>query len=324
MAAGAGVTGGKETIVLLGPTASGKSAVAMTLAEQMDAEILSVDSMQLYRGMDIGTAKPTSDEQRRVHHHLIDVADPDEDFTVARFVHLAEGVMSRPARPLIATGGTPMFFKALFEGIFEGPAADVEIRARLQAIPSDELHDRLREVDPAAADRIHSNDTRRVVRALEVFELTGKPITSFQSQWDEPLARHPAKWFGLSWEKEALNRRINLRVRQMIEAGWVDEVRHLLARHGTLSKTAGGATGYAQLIDYLMGLCSLDEAIEQIKIATRQLARRQMKWFRRFSDVTWISGDQSVELIVNRMREDCPRRGTKEHEGERGTADERG
>jgi tRNA dimethylallyltransferase len=273
----------------------------MALAEQIGGEILSVDSMQLYRGMDIGTAKPTDQEQRRVPHHLIDVATPNEDFSVARFVQAAEEAIRNTQAPLIATGGTPMFYKALFEGIFEGPAADMELRSRLQAVPADELHSRLRSVDPAAAGRIHANDTRRVVRALEVYELTGRPITSFQSQWGETTSRHAARWFGLMWDKESLNRRINQRVREMIAAGWVEEVRRLLEQYTTLSKTAGEATGYAELIDHLQGRGSLEDAVEQIKIGTRQLARRQMKWFRRFPNVTWIEGDQPVETIAKRI-----------------------
>jgi tRNA dimethylallyltransferase len=273
----------------------------MALAEQIGGEILSVDSMQLYRGMDIGTAKPTAQEQRRVPHHLIDLASPNEDFTVARFVQTAEEAIRNTQAPLIATGGTPMFYKALFEGIFEGPAADMELRSRLQAVPADELHSRLRSVDPAAAGRIHANDTRRVVRALEVYELTGRPITSFQSQWGETTSRHAARWFGLMWDKESLNRRINQRVREMIAAGWVEEVRRLLEQYTTLSKTAGEATGYAELIDHLQGRGSLEDAVEQIKIGTRQLARRQMKWFRRFPNVTWIEGDQPVETIAKRI-----------------------
>ena len=270
----------------------------MHLAVARSMAILSVDSMQVYRGMDIGTAKPTAAERAAVPHHLLDVASPAEDFAVSRFVKLADKTFASTDRPLIATGGTPMFFKALFEGLFEGPSADIELRERLSAQPAAELHARLLAIDPAAAARIHSNDTRRVVRALEVYELTGQPITTLQSQWGSASQRHSARWFGLRWEKEALNRRINHRVKQMIAAGWIDEVKQLLAEHGTLSKTAAEATGYAKLIDYLRGNCSLDDTIEQIKIATRQLARRQMKWFRRFPIVTWIDGDQSIETIA--------------------------
>ena len=291
-------------IVILGPTASGKSARAMELARRTGAEILSVDSMQVYRRMDIGTAKPTAQERQRVPHHLIDVVEPDEDFTVARFVERADAVIA-DARdrnvPLIATGGTPLYYKALFEGLFEGPSADPSVRARLNGQPLDQLHARLAQIDPAAASRIHANDRKRLVRALEVFELTGQGISTFQTDWTNPGRRHAAVWFGLSWDKDELHRRINARVKQMIEAGWVEETRALVDRYGTLSKTASEATGYAELIDHIYGRSSLEDVVEQIKIATRQLARRQMKWFRRFRDVRWLRGDQPSEALCDQI-----------------------
>jgi tRNA dimethylallyltransferase len=291
-------------LVILGPTASGKSDLAMEVARRTGAEILSVDSMQVYRGMDVGTAKPTPAERAAVPHHLIDVIDPNEEFTVARFVELADAVIRRPAAPpLIATGGTPLYYKALFEGLFEGPPADDLIRDRLRQEPGEVLHERLKQVDPVAAARIHANDTRRVIRALEVYEITGRPITSFQTDWDAADAaakhRHAAVWIGLNWDKEVLNRRINARVKSMIAAGWLDETRELLKRYGDLSKTAAEATGYADLIAHLQGKISLDDAIEQIKISTRQLARKQMKWFRRWPQVKWLAGDAELKDRVD-------------------------
>jgi tRNA dimethylallyltransferase len=290
--------------VIIGPTASGKSALAMALAQQIGAEILSVDSMQIYRGMDIGTAKPTREEQARVRHHVIDVAEPNETFAVARFVEMADAIIADAAArkvPLIATGGTPMYYKALFEGLFEGPSADLKVREALAQNSNDELHARLTQVDPAAAARIHLNDRKRLVRALEVFELTGKPISSMQNEWQGAMQRHRAVWFGLDWEKEAINRRINARVKQMIADGWLDETRALLERYGELSKTASEATGYHELVEHIRGRMSLDDAIEQIKIATRQLARRQMKWFRRFPNVTWMKGDEEIQSLLSRI-----------------------
>ncbi|MBC8108793.1 MAG: tRNA (adenosine(37)-N6)-dimethylallyltransferase MiaA [Anaerolineae bacterium] len=290
-----------QILVIIGPTASGKSALAIELARSMPgAEILSVDSMQVYRGMNIGTAKPSNAERARVPHHLIDMIDPNETFTVATFVELAEAVIrDAQARqiPLIVTGGTPLYFKSLFEGIFEGPGADEAIRARLSTEETAELLARLQSVDPAAAERIHLNDRRRLIRALEVFELTGQPISSFQTHWKSQQPKFDARWIGLTWERDALNRRINARVKQMIAAGWVDETRGLVAKYGTLSKTASEATGYAELLDHLAARISLDDAIEQIKIATRQLARRQMKWFRRFPNVTWMDGATDVNAL---------------------------
>jgi tRNA dimethylallyltransferase len=291
-----------KTISLIGPTAAGKSAVAMELARRVGGEILSLDSMQVYRGMDIGTAKPTAAEQREVRHHLIDLVGPDETFTVARFVDLADEVIRGAAArrvPLIAVGGTPLYYKALFEGLFEGPGADESVRQRLRAEPLEALYARLSQVDPVAATRIHANDRRRLIRALEVYELTGRPISSFQIEWASGAARHQAIWFGLSWEKDALNRRINARVKAMIEAGWLDETRALFDRFGALAKTAAEATGYREVIEHIGGRMSLEDAVEQIRIATRQLARRQMKWLRRFPNVQWLPGDRRVEAIVD-------------------------
>lgn len=291
-------------LVIAGPTASGKSAVGLEVARRTGAEILSVDSMQVYRGMDIGTAKPTPEEQGLVRHHLIDLVEADEPFTVARFVEMADGVIADAAARgvrLVVTGGTPLYYKALFEGLFEGPSADEAVRERLRSISNEELMNRLAEVDPAAASRIHVNDSKRLVRALEVYELTGKPISSFQTDWSAGWMRHSACWVGLSWDRDALNRRINARVKAMIAAGWVEETRRLLDTYGQLSPTAAEATGYHELIEHLQGNLTLDEATEQIKIATRQLARRQMKWFRRWPQIQWLPGDQSPEMLAERI-----------------------
>jgi len=289
-------------LVILGPTASGKSALAMELARRVHGQILAVDSMQVYRGMDIGTAKPTAGERGEIAHHLIDVVDPNQTFTVARFVEAADGAIADAAKngvPLIATGGTPLYYKALFEGLFEGPSADAQIRAKLSSMSSEQLAQKLAEVDPASAGRIHLNDTKRLVRALEVFELTGKPISSLQQEWGAQRTRHAATWVGLGWDTEAINRRINSRVKSMIAAGWVQETANLLRAFGTLSPTAAEATGYQEIIAHLEGKISLDDAIEQIKIATRQLARRQMKWFRRFPNVKWLVGDWPAQELAD-------------------------
>jgi tRNA dimethylallyltransferase len=251
--------------------------------------------------MDIGTAKPSAVERSRVPHHLLDVADPTEKFAVAKFVELADlHIADAKARgvPVVAVGGTPMYFKALFEGLFEGPGADPEIRARLANEPNELLHARLSAVDPASAARIHINDQKRLIRALEVYELAGEPISALQTHWsDASTPRHEATWLGLHWDRDTLNRRINARVKQMIDAGWVEEVRGLLAKHGDLGATAGEAAGYMELIAHLRGRISLDDAIEQIKIATRQLSRRQIKWFRRFPNVHWLDGATAAQRI---------------------------
>jgi tRNA dimethylallyltransferase len=292
------MAGPSPILVVLGPTASGKSELALEVARRSGAELLSVDSMQVYRRMDVGTAKPSADERAAVRHHLIDLVEPNEPFTVARFVEQADATIAdaqaRGTR-LVAVGGTPMYYKALFEGMFEGPEPDLDLRERLRAMGNEGMHRRLVEVDPAAATRIHVNDTKRLVRALEVFEQTGQPISSLQTDWASGQARHPAVWVGLHWDKDVINRRINARVKGMMAAGWVDETRQLLAQYGELSMTAAEATGYREIIEHLHGRMSLDDAVEQIKIATRQLARRQMKWFRRFPGVHWIAGEKPLE-----------------------------
>jgi tRNA dimethylallyltransferase len=301
------MTGIAPLTVILGPTASGKSALAYELARQASGEILSVDSMTIYREMDIGTAKPSTEERAKVKHHLIDLIDPDKPFAVAKFVELADSVIAATKSrnvPLIATGGTPLYYKALFEGLFDGPGSNEAVRLRFAEMTNDSLHLRLAEVDSVASTRIHSNDRKRMIRALEVFELTGKPISSFQTEWENPRARHQARWFGLNWDKETLNRRINQRVKQMISAGWVEETRSLLSKYGTLSKTASEATGYYEIIQHLQGKLKLDDAIELIKIATRQLARKQMKWFRRFPNVTWLAGDAPMENLLEKIAAD--------------------
>ena len=176
------MTAGRNMLVLIGPTASGKSDLAMGLARRTGAHILSADSMQVYRDMNVGTAKPTPAERAEVPHHLIDLVAPNESFTVARFVELADQVILGAHTPLIVTGGTPLYYKSLFEGLFEGPEANPEIRQRLAALLNEQLHQRLMLVDPQAAARIHLNDTKRMIRALEVHELTGRPISSFQTE----------------------------------------------------------------------------------------------------------------------------------------------
>jgi tRNA dimethylallyltransferase len=293
-------------LAIVGATASGKSALAMELARSSGAEILSVDSMQVYQSMDIGTAKPTEAQRREVPHHLLDCARPDEVFSAARFVEMADQIIEQSrvrGMKLIATGGTPMYFKALFEGLFEGPSADEAVRTRLGMLSGRELHERLSRVDAPAAQRIHPQDTRRLVRALEIYELTGQPISSLQRQWEsQQPRRHRAVWIGLLWDRDALNRRINARVKEMIQAGWLEEVGRLLQKFPALSRTAQEATGYAQLIDHLQGRISLEEAVERIKIETRQLARRQMKWFRRFPQVHWLDGPREIQRNAEEAR----------------------
>lgn len=282
----------------------------MELAPRLDAEILSVDSMQVYRRMDIGTAKPTPDELARAPHHLIDVAEPSEAFSVARFVELADAAiadMRSRGKRVLAVAGTPLYLMGLMYGMFEGPAADdafrtaLRKRADLEGIAA--LHAELAHVDPEAAERIHPNDLKRIERALEVWHLTGTPLSTQQQQWSAESMRYPATVVGIRREKEDNSRRINARVRSMIDAGLVEEVRALLASPEGMSHPSRQAVGYAEIIEYLEGRCTLEEAVEQIKIHTRRLAKHQRTWFRKFPQARWIdvAPDEATDVTVKKL-----------------------
>ena len=303
-----------HAILLLGPTASGKTALSLEIAAALElrgsrAEIVSADSMQVYVGMDIGTAKPTREERERVTHRMIDVADPySSGFTVEDWLHGARDALDqarRAGRVAIVTGGTNLYVQALVCGLFEGPPASPEIRARLGAAPADELRGMLERSDPAAARRIHRNDIRRTIRALEVLELTGSPISALQVQWESRMPALADGWraVGLMPSVAESARRINARVGTMIDSGFVDEVRALRAR-GDLGRQAAEAVGYRELARYLDRRCSLHEATEAIKVRTRRLARQQRTWLRRFSGIpgsVWIepqSGTSTPELAA--------------------------
>lgn len=296
----------KSKILILGVTAVGKGSLAFELAKHLNAEIISVDSMKVYRRLDIGTAKPSAERRNQVPYHLLDVVEPSESFSVDRYLELAgqaaEKIQSA-GKPLIASGGTAMYIKAMLYGLFDGPACDPAIRKKLkseiQSTGLIELHKRLAAIDPPAAGRIHPNDEKRIIRALEVHELTGKPISEFQQQWS---AQTPNDWFviGLRREKETESKRINLRVKRMIEQGLVEEVKSLLAESQPLSKQARVAIGYAEIIEHLEGKLSLEDAIEKIKINTRKLAKAQRTWFKTFRNVNWIdiAPDAADETIL--------------------------
>jgi len=293
---------------ILGCTAGGKGAVGRELARRTGGHVISVDSMKVYRRMDIGTAKPTPAQRAEIPHHCIDIVEPSESFSVARYLQCADQAIARVAAGgavVLAVGGTALYIKALSEGLFEGPGADPAIRARLRARARKEglaaLHAELGRVDPHAAGRIHPNDEKRIIRALEVFELTGRPISRLQRQWDARRRRYECVFIGLRRSRQDTNRRINARVKRMIEMGLREEVATLLAEPKGLSPQAAQALGYAEMIRHLRGQCSLEEAVEQIKINTRQFAKQQRTWFRRFADVHWIdvAEDDSVEKTAD-------------------------
>lgn len=291
---------------LTGPTASGKTSVGVALARRLGGEILSLDSMALYRGLDIGTAKPTAEQRRGVPHHLIDVIAPCEEYSLAQYVEAAERLVAQirsAEREPLFVGGTPLYLKGLLRGIFRGPPADPAFRRRLQRRaaeqPPDFLHARLALVDPRAAKRLHPNDTRRLIRALEVFEKTGRPISDWQRQFDRARPAEACRVFVLDWPREELNERIHRRVDAMFAAGLVDEVRRLLDAPGGLGKTAGQAVGYREVVEHLAGRRSLLETIELVKLHTRQLAKRQGAWFRSLSECRFVpvgEGDEPEQL----------------------------
>jgi tRNA dimethylallyltransferase len=276
----------EQTVVLTGPTGSGKSALGLELAERLDAEIIALDSMTLYRGMDVGTAKPSAGDRRRVPHHLIDVLDPWESATVAWWLeqaHRRADEIARRGKRVLYVGGTALYLKALLYGLFDGPPADKVLRRRLEEEAEREgsrvLHDRLAQVDPASARRVHPNDVRRMVRALEVWEKTGRPLSVWQTQWRTlPVSSPQLYWIDL--QRAQLYARIDRRVHDMVEQGLVEEARRLRPLPRPLSREAAQAVGYQEIFAHLDGRTTLDEAVAAIQTRTRQFAKRQVTWFR--------------------------------------------
>jgi tRNA dimethylallyltransferase len=282
-------------LLILGVTASGKGQLAFDLAENFDAEIISIDSMKVYRRMDIGTAKPSRQARELVKYHLIDIIEPSDSFSVGTFLDLAtnaiEQIKSRNKK-IIAVGGTALYIKALLYGLFEGIGSDEQIRKELKAQEKaaglEKLYQQLEKIDPVAAERINRNDSKRIIRALEVYRLTGKPISNLQKQWDKSEPKHNWTIIGLRREKADASSRINKRVKKMIADGLVDEVKSLLAEEKPLSKQARSAIGYAEIIEYLNGKISLEDAVELIKKNTRRFAKNQRTWFKTFKNIHWL------------------------------------
>ncbi len=298
----------KNKILILGVTAGGKGRLAFELAKKIGAEIISIDSMKVYRRMDIGTAKPPLENRQTIKHHLIDVVEPSESFSVDAFLNMTQQAVNEiegKGKPVVAVGGTAMYIKALLYGIFEGPGTNENIRNNLkeqiQKFGLEELHKKLFIIDPQAASRIHRNDEKRIIRALEVYELTGRPISSFQSQFS---SKPKDEWLviGLQRDKADASSRINTRVKKMVEMGLVDEVKSLLAEEKPLSMQAGCAIGYAEIINYLQGNETLEKSIEQIKINTRRFAKAQRTWFKTFRFVNWlnVAPDDTIEQVLER------------------------
>lgn len=283
-------------LFVAGPTAVGKSEVALRLAEALNGEIISVDSMQVYRGLDIGTAKPTPEERRRVPHHLIDLLDPSQTFDAVQFVQRAsaaiEEIKSRQRLPILC-GGTGLYFKALLEGLGDSPASDPELRAHLETLPLKALLAELQQRDSATFERIDRQNPRRVIRAVEVIRLTGKPFS-------EQRGRRPVKpvmFFVLQRDRADLHARINQRVDEMFARGLVQETQRALA-----SPAARQALGYRQVIEHLEGKRNLDETIALVKLRTRQYAKRQLTWFRHQAQAEWIDAGDALRLISKRCQ----------------------
>lgn len=298
-------------LLILGCTASGKASVAFELSRHLHGDILSIDSMKVYRRMDIGTAKPTAERREIVSHHLINVIEPWESFSLGRYIDMADKTIAHlqtVQRPIIAVGGTAMYIRGLLEGIFDGPPADIDVRSVLKSeahsLGIQVLHERLTAVDPMAASRIHPHDYKRIERALEVYQLTGRPISSYQEQFRSGRYRYPWIIIGLRRDKLDASHRINGRVKRMVSEGLVDEVEKLLSDPRGISDQAAQAVGYAEIIQYLSRKIDLDEAIELIKKNTRRLAKSQRTWFRSFIGVNWfdVLPEDTVERVTDRVK----------------------
>ena len=292
-------------VLIAGATASGKSAVAVELAERLGGEVIGVDSMQVYRGMDVGTAKPGQEERIRVPHHLVDVADITEAFDAARFVALAgEAVASVRGRgrvPILC-GGTGLYFNAWLNGLGTAPAPDAALRAELEAMPMEALLDELARKDWETFDEIDVANRRRVVRAVEVIRLTGQPFSRQRARWPERAAALAGRSFGLARDRADLARRIELRVEAMFRGGLVEEVRGLMGRGLRGNRTAMQAIGYRQVVEHLDGGRGYLATVEEVKVRTRQYARRQGTWFRGQMDLAWVEVGAGEEAAATADR----------------------
>jgi tRNA dimethylallyltransferase len=296
-----------KIIVICGPTATGKTSTAIELAGTVGGEIVGADSMQVYRYMDIGTAKPTIDEQACVPHHMIDIVDPDEHFDARKYAEMAhEIIMELSARDItpLVVGGTGLYIKVLVHGLFEADSTDHNIRRRLkeqaEAVGTDFLYKRLNRCDPDTALRIHPHDTYRIIRALEVYELTGKTISDYHRTHrfqDRPFR---VLKIGLDLDRDLLYDRINLRVDAMIEAGLIDEVKKLLGKGYSPDLKSMQSIGYRHMVDLIRNRLSVDEALRTLRRDTRRYAKRQLTWFNADHEIVWFNPVQldDISLII--------------------------
>lgn len=296
----------QKVLVIVGPTAVGKTELSLRLAEKLDAEIISADSMQVYRGMDLGTAKATVTEQERIKHHLLDVVDPDQAFNVADYLDLAtkalNDLQARDRTPILI-GGTGLYIDALLDGfLFPDSTADPKLRAQLQEQADrdpDSLYQELSKVDPQSAQKLHPNDVRRVIRALEVYQRTGETMSSLQKKKAKEKRPYLPLYIGLTRDRSELYERVNMRVDEMLAQGLVEEVRTILAKYPK-QPTALQALGYKEIVLYLQGQLDLEEASELLKRDTRRYAKRQLSWFRRNKRIHWFNrSEQQEDEILN-------------------------
>ncbi|MBM7854141.1 tRNA dimethylallyltransferase [Desulfohalotomaculum tongense] len=301
----------KPLLAIVGPTAIGKTEVGVQLALRLNGEVVSADSMLVYKGMDIGTAKPTIEERRGVPHHMIDVVMPWEEYNVALYQREAEriiaGIHNRGKLPLLV-GGTGLYVRAVLDEYhFDSPKEDQKLRQELQNAAREKgnlwLHRQLAAVDPAAAENIHPNNVRRVIRALEVYKLTGKPFSGMQKAGYQSNSKYQIKIFGLTMPRELLYRRIEQRVEKMLEMGLVEEVKSLIQQGVKRSHTSMQGLGYKEIASYLAGEISLDRAAELIKRDTRRFAKRQFTWFKRDPRIYWIDmhNYDSISKVVSKI-----------------------
>jgi tRNA dimethylallyltransferase len=298
-------------VAVVGPTGSGKSALALRLAEERGGEVVSCDSLQVYRGLDVGSAKATAEERARVPHHLVDIRNPDEDFSAADYAHLARAavadITARGRLPIVA-GGTGLYLRALLTGLFEGPSRDEALRARLEGMAdrfgNARLHRALRRVDAEAAARIQPEDRLRVIRALEVFRLTGRPLSEQHRSGTEPLRGYRTLIVGLAPDREELRRRVEGRTREMFARGLLEEVRGLIARGYGPERRPLQAIGYRQAVEVLAGRLGVADAEAAIVTETMRYAKRQRTWFRHQAAVLWLErADDAYREIVDWLAE---------------------
>ena len=291
---------------LAGPTAVGKTALSLELASALPAEIVAMDSMTVYRGMDIGTAKASSAEQAAVPHHLLDLVDPHEEYSVAEYVEAAAAVAAdivRRGKTPLFVGGTGLYLRSLLRGVFAGPPANWPLRRELEVQAAEKgaqwLHNQLLQRDAESAARLHPNDQRRIIRAIEVVEATGQPLSAQHQQTPLPPDRRPQHVFWLEPPRDWLYQRINHRVQWMLDEGLIDEVRTLLARTPPPGRTARQGLGYKEVIDHLQGNVSLELMIDTIQTRTRQFAKRQHTWFRNLEEchAVTINGQETVDTL---------------------------